>query len=106
MDNRPTRAGTLLMILGALLTFGGIRLMMMGDNAYFLVVGIGLLATGVLIRSGKRLGLGIYGATLAFVYIASIAELGANMQALLPRILMPTLVGLYLFSGRVRDRLE
>ncbi len=101
----PRAFGVLLAVFGAVMSIGGIKLITMGDNAYFLIVGIGILLSGVFISLGKLLGAYTYGVTLAVVVIWSFLEVGLDMGQLLPRIAVPILIGLYIFSNRVRARL-
>lgn len=103
--NPPRLFGLLLALLGAALAVGGIGLLRAGDSAYFLAVGLGAIATGVLIALGRLLGAWVYGATLALVVVWSLAEVGADLPELLPRVALPILIGVYVFSGRIRDRL-
>lgn len=103
--NPPRLFGLLLALLGAALAIGGIGLLRAGDSAYFLAVGLGAVAAGVLIAQGRLLGAWVYGATLALVVVWSLAEVGADLPELLPRIALPILIGAYVFSGRIRDRL-
>ena len=106
-QSRPTRLlGILLALFGAALMVAGIRLLTMGDNAYFLVIGVGVLATGVLVGQGKRAGLPVYGVTLAVILVWSTVEIGLVVSELLPRIALPIILGLYLFSERVKRHLE
>lgn len=101
----PRTLGVLLAILGIGMIAGGFKLVMMGDNAYFVFVGAGVVLSGVFISLGKLLGAYVYGATLALVVVWSYLEVGINWEELLPRIVVPILVGIYIFSGNVRARL-
>lgn len=103
--NPPRVFGILLAVLGGALIVGGISLLRMGGGYYFLAVGVGVAVAGGLIASGRLLGAYIYGATLVMLVVWSVVEAGADLQRLLPRILLPALIGLYVFSGRVRSRL-
>ena len=108
MSNEPKSTktfGILLALWGIALTLGGINLVHMGDNFYFIVIGLGLLFSGVLVSRGKLLGAYTYAATFAIVTFWSLFEIRTNTEPLLPKVLMPTLVGLYLFV-KVYPQLE
>jgi glucose dehydrogenase len=105
-DQSPPRVlGVLLAVLGAALALGGFKILQQGGGAYFLVVGIGILVSGVLVARGKMLGAKVYAATFAIIVLWSFAEIGPVFGALVPRILVPALICWYLFSSRVRERL-
>ncbi|WP_341675508.1 hypothetical protein [Niveibacterium sp. SC-1] len=106
--NPPRVLGCLLLALGLALAVGGLHLKMNlgGDGSYFAVVG-GLVAlAGFLAFSGRSAAVLVYGLTLLVVWGWSLQEVGANPPELLPRVGLPTLIGLYLFSGKVRARLN
>ncbi len=104
-EPKPTKNfGYLLAVLGVAFTIGGIDLVRMGDNFYFVVFGLGFLTSGVLVSRGKLLGAYVYAVTFAVIVLWSLLEVGANAGQLLPRLLMPTLVGLYIFV-KVHPRL-
>ncbi|HWS98697.1 MAG TPA: hypothetical protein VN256_00400 [Pyrinomonadaceae bacterium] len=66
-------------ILGAALSFAGVYLLMIGGRTpYFVVAGIGIAISGVFISAGR----------------------------MFPRMFLPTLIGLYLLSDKVRPRLN
>lgn len=104
-QNPPRVLGALLAVLGAALAFGGFSMLQQGDNAYFLVAGLGILASGACIALGKLAGAWLYAATFAVMVVWSLSETGPNPGQLLPRILVPALLCFYIFSSRVRDRL-
>ena len=101
----PTRFATILMVLGIAMMLGGLRLLSLGDSAYFLVVGLGIAASGYLMRQGQLLGAIVYGVTLAVVVLWSLAETRGHSGQLLPRIAMPMVLGIYIFVS-VRPRLR
>ena len=104
---KPPRAlGVLLALLGIALVVGGVNYLSLGGNAYFLVIGLGVAASGILLALGKKLGLYFYGITLAVLFVWSVIESGANVGTLLPRIALPLIIGVYVFSGKVRSRLS
>lgn len=105
VQNPPRVFGGLLAVLGVVMAYGGLTLLQQGDNAYFLVAGLGVLISGILIALGKSMGASLYALTFAVMAVWSFAEVGANFGQLMPRILLPAVVCFYIFSGRVRPRL-
>ena len=107
-EEPPRMLGGLLALLGLALAGGGLHmnLNLGGGGTYFLVVGILVLVSGVLLYQGKSAALGAFGVALATVWIWSLKDEGANFSALLPRVALPTLFGLYIFSGKIRSRLK
>ncbi|RYD47912.1 MAG: hypothetical protein EOP60_16605, partial [Sphingomonadales bacterium] len=58
-----TIVGSILAIAGLVLTIGGAWLTILGGSPFYLIAGIGLLASGILLIRGRLLGAWIYGAT-------------------------------------------
>ncbi len=103
----PRTLGILLTVLGAALGLGGVILLVMGSaSPYFLVAGIGIAASGVLIAVGKRIGLFLYFATVGLMLIWSLMETGLDPGKMITRLALPVLIGIYLLSGKVRVRLK
>ena len=103
-QNPPRVLGILLAVLGTALALGGFSLLLQG-GAYFLVAGLGIMVSGILIALGKLAGAWSYAATFAVMVVWSFLEVGANPGQLLPRLLVPAVLCIYIFSSRVRDRL-
>ncbi len=102
----PLFFGILLTLLGAVMIFGSLSLMKTaGVDLYFLSIGLGVTCSGILIAIGKKVGAYLYALTLAVIIIWSIIEVGGN-SALLPRIFMPIVFGLYIFSDKIQSRLS
>jgi glucose dehydrogenase len=102
----PKMLGGLMASLGLILAFAGGNLTEAeGGGKYFITVGICLFISGALLFLGKKLALLAYAATLAVVWIWSIKESGGDPGAWAPRVALPTLIGFYVFSSRVRSRL-
>ena len=99
--------GILLTVLGIALIVGGIRVSSMGGSGlYFIVVGLGVAASGGLIAAGKLLGIWVYTAVLGLMIVWSLTEEGTNLQALLPRLALPIIFAAYMYSGKVKSRLS
>ena len=84
--------GALIALVGAVLTFGGGWLLGLGGSPYYLLAGIGLIASGVFLILRSVLGfwiyLGVYVATLLW----ALWEVGLNGWALVPRVIAPTVL--------------
>ncbi len=103
----PKRLGILLAILGAALSFAGVYLLILGGRTpYFVVAGIGIAASGVLIASGKLAGVYVYFVNLGLMLVWSIAETGGDVGQIITRLALATVIGLYLASDKVRSRLS
>ena len=107
MNKKPPRIlGILLVLLGAAFLVGGIQLSRMGGNAYFIVIGTGIALSGLLIFVGKILGAYLYAVVLAIIIIWSFLEVGTDYQHLIPRLAIPIVIGIYIFSSKVKSRLS
>jgi quinoprotein glucose dehydrogenase len=106
-DNPPPKLlGGLMASLGLVMAAAGSKLSdAEGGTSYFVTVGLCLLVSGGLLYLGKKAALLAYAATLAVIWIWSLKEGGGDTSFWLPRVALPTLVGLYVFSNRVRPRL-
>ena len=77
-----------------------------GSGLYFIVVGLGVAASGGLIAAGKLFGIWLYTIVLGLMIVWSLVEEGANFKALLPRLALPIIFALYMHSGKVKSRLS
>jgi glucose dehydrogenase len=81
--------GGLIVTIGAVLTGRGLWLAMLGGTPYYILSGIGYVASGAqLVRrrpAGAWLGLALFAASVAW----ALWEVGLNYWALFPRILLP-----------------
>ena len=103
----PKSLGILLAILGAALSFAGVYLLMLGGRTpYFVVAGIGIAASGVLIAAGKQAGVYVYFVNLGLMLVWSIVETGGDVSQIIVRLALATVIGLYLLSDKVRARLN
>lgn len=102
---RPPRIfAAVVFLLGAAFVWGGIRLMSVGGSLYYLIAGLVLLGSGLLLWRGNRLGSWLYGALLAGTLIWSLWEVGWDVWALVPRLAFLTVVGLWLLMPWTRRR--
>ena len=104
-EDAPQGLGGLLAVLGLTLMLAGAQLSEHHGN-YYVIVGIGVMLSGLLIFKGRKLALLVFGLTLATAWIWSLVDVGRDMGELVPRVGLLTLFGFYLFSAGVRSRLS
>ncbi len=81
--------GIVIAVIGAVLTGGGVWLAALGGSLYYLLAGVGMLVSGILLARGRPIGGWIYVAIFAVTVIWALAEVGANNWSLVPRIVAP-----------------
>ncbi|WP_263141614.1 membrane-bound PQQ-dependent dehydrogenase, glucose/quinate/shikimate family [Pseudomonas sp. RIT-PI-AD] len=104
--SRPVFSGWLFLLLGALLILGGIWLLILGGSLYYLCAGVSLALTGGLLIRGQRQALWLYGAFWLATLGWSLWEVGTDVWQLEPRLMLPTLMGLYLLLPSLRRKLD
>lgn len=103
---RPPRVtGAVIALLGLFLAGGGIWLASLGGSFYYLVAGLGVLITGVLLISGSATALWLYALILIGTVAWAISEVGFVGWQLEPRLLLPVVLGIYLVMPWVLRRL-
>src|ERR1051325_3361767 len=78
-----------LLIIGFILALGGAYLVALGGSPYYVVAGVLLVITAVLMFRGEQLAIGVYVATFALTLIWALWESGFNGWAQVPRLLGP-----------------
>ena len=101
----PVASGTLVSLAGLIFIVGGLWLIGLGGTPYYSLAGAGLLVVGIGLIKGKRWSLWLYGAVWVGTLLWALAESGLDAWALEPRLMLPTLLGLYLLLPRIRRRL-
>lgn len=102
----PVFSGALVALVGLILFGGGIWLVMLHGSPYYLLAGLALLITGVGLIRGRWWSLWVYGLAWLGTVAWALWESGLDAWALEPRLLVPTLLGLYLLLPRIRRRLH
>ncbi|NAN52302.1 glucose/quinate/shikimate family membrane-bound PQQ-dependent dehydrogenase [Pseudomonas protegens] len=82
----PSLLGILLLLMGLALLAGGIKLSMLGGSLYYVLAGIGLTLTGLLLLAGKRAALGLYALVMFASTVWSLWEIGLDWWQLVPRL--------------------
>ncbi len=103
--------GLLIALIGAILAFGGAQLAALGGSWYYLIVGLLLIASGVLLVLRDVRGAWIYGGAFLFTLVWALWEKGLDGWALVPRLVGPlvlmflVLASLPVLMGRGGKRL-
>ena len=97
--------GVLTALIGLILALGGVWLLSLGGSLYYLFTGFALIASGILIAIGQRLGALVYALVLLGTLAWSLAEVGLDGWALLPRLFAPAILGLWIAMPWVAGRL-
>jgi quinoprotein glucose dehydrogenase len=89
----PARVlGVVLLLIGMVLAVGGLQLAVLGGSLYYVLAGVGLIVSGVLMArrgiAGAWVYLGVFVATLVW----ALWESGLNGWALIPRLAGPSIL--------------
>ncbi len=95
----------LLLVLGSGLTWGGVSLLLLDGSPYYLLAGLAVIASGLLVGAGRRAGAKVYGLMLAATLAWSIWEAGFDGWALTARLAAPTVLGLWFLMPWTRRKL-
>ncbi|SEO47145.1 quinoprotein glucose dehydrogenase [Luteibacter sp. UNC138MFCol5.1] len=105
-SHRPPRImGAVIAVIGLALAFGGAWLVALGGSFYYLIAGLAVAATGVLLIRGSSTALWLYALLLLGTTVWAIGEVGFVGWQLEPRLLVPVLLGIYLLMPWVRRKL-
>jgi quinoprotein glucose dehydrogenase len=84
--------GVLFVLIGLVLTGGGVWLIALGGSWYYALAGLGLIASGALLTQTRLLGFWVYLGVYAVTLIWALWEAGLNGWALVPRLVGPTVL--------------
>ena len=84
--------GVLLIGIGLVLAIGGGWLLSLGGSFYYLLAGLGLVASGVMLFRLSLLGAWIYIAVFILTVLWALWEVGLNGWALVPRVVAPAVL--------------
>ncbi len=99
---KPRALSIVIGLIGALMLWQGLLLMAAGGSFYYAFAGVVLIASAVFLFRGEARGARLYGAFLLFTYIWALYESGLDAWALMPRVAMFTVLGLWFVLPRVR----
>jgi len=104
--SRPPRIfAFFLLLFGLVLGGGGVRLVSLGGSTYYLLAGIALIASALLLWRGSRWGATLYGLLTLGTVIWALFEAGFDGWALAPRVLPFLVLGLLLLRPGLRRSL-
>ncbi|OLP62218.1 glucose dehydrogenase [Xaviernesmea oryzae] len=83
---------SILLLIGAMLAIGGTTLAFVGGSPYYVLAGLGLLASGFFLFQLKPEGALIYAAVFVLTVLWAFWEVGLRGWALVPRIVPPALL--------------
>ena len=84
--------GVIFALIGLVLAGGGVWLLALGGSPYYLLAGLGLLASGFFLFRRDLTGVWIYVAVWVATLIWAFWEVGLNGWALLPRLFAPSVL--------------
>ncbi|MFS8138438.1 MAG: membrane-bound PQQ-dependent dehydrogenase, glucose/quinate/shikimate family, partial [Thermomonas sp.] len=90
----PRLLGILLLIMGLALLAGGIKLSMLGGSLYYLLAGVGITLTGILLLATRRAALGLYALVLFASTVWALWEVGLDWWQLVPRLALLFALGI------------
>ena len=100
--SRPRGLAVVIAIIALLTLWPGIILLLAGGSFYYTLAGLVLAACGYLLFKGDKRGAQLYGIFLAVTYLWAIFEVGLDAWALMPRIAMFSVIGLWFLLPHVR----
>lgn len=103
---RPPRIfASLLLLIGVVLAAGGVRLATLGGSLYYVIAGIALIASALLLWRAERWGAYLYGLLTLGTIVWALMESGFDGWALAPRVLPFLVLGLLLLRPKTRRSL-
>ena len=99
---KPRFLSIVIGLTGALLLWMGVLLLAAGGSLYYAFAGVVLLASAVFLFRGNVRGAQLYGVFLLFTYLWALYESGLDAWALMPRVAMFSVLGLWFVLPRVR----
>ncbi len=84
--------GVLLALIGLVLAVGGAWLAALGGSVHYLLAGLGLVVSGVLLFRGNASGSYLYLLIFALTVVWALWEVGLNPWALVPRVVGPAVL--------------
>ncbi|WP_269713813.1 membrane-bound PQQ-dependent dehydrogenase, glucose/quinate/shikimate family [Caulobacter sp. NIBR2454] len=79
-------------LIGAILTIGGLWLLILGGSPYYVLAGLGLMASGALLLLKRVTGVWVYGALFVATLVWALWEVGLRGWPLLPRVIAPAVL--------------
>ncbi|WP_053239880.1 membrane-bound PQQ-dependent dehydrogenase, glucose/quinate/shikimate family [Pleomorphomonas koreensis] len=86
-------------LIGLTLIVGGLYLIYVGGSPYYALAGLGLLLTAWLLWRGSALALWLYGLVYVATLVWAVWEAGLDGWALVPRVVAPTVMLLFIVAA-------
>lgn len=100
---RPPRVfATIVFALGGVLGAGGLWLAELGGSLYYVIAGVGLMASAVMFWRGRYAGIWLYGGVFLGTLAWALWEVGFDVWGLMPRLLLLGVLGAWLVLPRTR----
>jgi quinoprotein glucose dehydrogenase len=106
LTSRPAISGAVVTLIGLVLLVLGVKLIALGGSWYYAIAGAALVASGILLIAGRKLGLWIYGLVIVGTVIWALAEVGLDGWKLMPRLFAPAVLGIWLGMPWVAGKLS
>lgn len=91
--------GALLCVTALPLLIGGGQLLLLGGSTYYLLAGLSLAVSGVLVTRLKAFGIWFYGALYGATLLWSFYEAGLDFWPLVARLVAPTVLGILVLAA-------
>lgn len=101
----PWILAILLLVIGLYLLINGVQLALLGGSLYYAVTGLAVTVAAILLWLGRRLGMWLYVAMLAWTLVWALWEVGLDGWGLAPRLIGPFVLGLWFLFPHVRKGL-
>ncbi|WP_435170240.1 membrane-bound PQQ-dependent dehydrogenase, glucose/quinate/shikimate family [Falsirhodobacter sp. 1013] len=102
----PQLGGILSALLGAAILYYGGQLALAGGSVFYVIMALGLLASGIQLMRRRQSGLWIYALTLTLSFLWTLYEVGFDKWQWIPRGALIVLLGLLLALPFVVNRLR
>jgi quinoprotein glucose dehydrogenase len=102
----PVVFAVILVALGLALAAGGVELAFLGGSLYYLITGVVLVVSAVLLWRARKLGMWLYLVVLAYTLVWSLWEIGLDGWALASRMGLLIVLAVYFVFPAVRRRLS
>lgn len=93
-------------LIGLTLAGHGAWLVLLGGSPYYLLAGLALLLCGILLALRKYSGAWLYSAILVATVVWAVWEIGLDGWSLIPRLIAPAVLGIWIWSPWVAGRLS
>jgi quinoprotein glucose dehydrogenase len=98
----PTLLGLVFLVMGLAMLAGGVELLQLGGSPYYLIAGVCIAITGVLLIMGRRAAIGLYALVLFASTVWSLWEVGLDWWQLVPRLALWFALGIVLLLPWLR----